>query len=154
MWYEVGCSNKILAWREWRLMLDSLTWDECKDEVAKQWNLVPRVNHYLVIDDIDNWPTPWELINDDIYCDLSVALGMFYTFVLTSHLSGADARLKILKIKDNWVNLCLVDGGKYVLNWDAGKVVNIPIPQLVGSVFDYSIFDFTDKLDIERDECE
>ena len=148
IWHDISCRDRILKWREWRNSLALLTLDECLKEVAVAWAKAPLVNHYLTPDDINEWPDPWQLINDNIYCDLSIALGMFYSITLCDnpHISD-NVRIEIYKSVDGWINLCSIDQGLYMLNWEPRSVVNIStLPNLGNSIFVYSKIDLVNKL--------
>jgi len=80
--------------------------------------------HYLAPDQISNWPNPWQLITDNLYCDLSIALGMYYSLALLDHPKITDLRLQVYKVPEGWLNLSSINQGKYVLNYNHGKVVN------------------------------
>lgn len=148
IWHDISCRDRILKWREWRNTLSTLTLDECLNEVATAWAKAPVVNHYLIPDDFNEWPDPWNLINDNIYCDLGIALGMFYTLSLCDNLNVRDnIRIEIYKSSDGWTNLCSVDDGLYMLNWAQRAVVNkSTIPNLGNPIFSYSKIDLTSKL--------
>ena len=126
MWYDISCADRLLRWRDWRHSLDDLPYQEALSAVAKTWMMVPRVNHYLTPDEIHNWPTPWEPINDNMYCDLAVALGMLYSLQLSKHGNDHELSLVIINHGSNWLNLCLADGWLNVLNWQEGTIVNTP----------------------------
>ena len=57
---------------------------------------VPISNHYLHSDFIKDWPTPWELLSDNIYCYYARALGMFYSMRLLGNNT-----LEIVEAKDH-----------------------------------------------------
>ena len=85
------------------------------------WFRSPISARYLHWDDHRTWPTPWQLLNDDIYCEIARALGMLYTIAMTE-----DARIDRLEmIQTDQDNLVLVDSGKYILNWAPGQLLNI-----------------------------
>ena len=90
IWHDINCRDRILKWREWRNSLTTLTLEDCLKEIAITWAKAPLVNHYLISDDINDWPDPWNLINDNIYCDLAVTLGMFYTLTLCDNPNIPD----------------------------------------------------------------
>lgn len=148
LWHDISCRDRILKWREWRNSLVPLPLDECLKEVAINWAKAPLINHYLTPDDINEWPDPWQLINDNIYCDLSIALGMFYSIALCDnpHISD-NIRIEIYKTSDGWINLCSIDQGLYMLNWTPRSVVNIStLPNLGNPIFVYSKIDLVNKL--------
>lgn len=147
LWHDINCRDRILKWREWRNSLADLTKGDCLKEVAITWAKAPLVNHYLIPDDIKDWPDPWTLINDNIYCDLAITLGMFYTLSLSDNPHIDNVNIEIYKSSEGWINLCSVDQGLYMLNYSPGLVVNkSTIPNLGNPIFSYSKIDLTNKL--------
>ena len=79
-------------------------------------------NHYLHPADIEDWPNPWNLLNDNNYCEYARALGMLYTLMLLGvkdidFVDGIDDNA-------NEVVLVLVDNAKYIMNWCPESVLN------------------------------
>ena len=85
------------------------------------------MSHYLHPADIEDWPNPWDLLNDNNYCDYARALGMIYTLMLLgiNDIDFVDA----LDDNANEVVLVLVDNAKYVMNWCPNSVVNTDLTQ-------------------------
>lgn len=124
MWFEQSPDNRIIAWREWRNDLEKLSPEDAVQVVAESWAKVPTVMHYLAPDQVNEWPNPWQLITDNIYCELGIALGMYYSLALLENPQITDLKLQIYKTPEGWLNLSSANQGKYVLNYDHGKVVN------------------------------
>lgn len=147
MWFNEPPDRRIVAWRDWRNSLDRLNSNEIVNQVCKDWSRVPTVLHYLSPDQPDQWPNPWELVYSNIYCDLAVCLGMFYTFCLLETTEFDDVELKIYRTDSGWTNLSSINQGKYVLNYNYGQVVN---SQCVSEdqmklAYSYSKFDLLHK---------
>lgn len=111
--------------REWFKLKESLVEQDTSTiciEVDKFWQKAPLSAHYLHPADVEDWPNPWELINDNTYCYYGRALGMVYTLLLLGikDIDFVDA------IDDNSENvvLVLVDNAKYVLNYWPDSVLN------------------------------
>ena len=54
--------------REWFKLKENLSGQDLSTicvEVDKFWQRVPLSTYYLHPDDIEDWPNPWELINDN-----------------------------------------------------------------------------------------
>jgi hypothetical protein len=85
------------------------------------WWRAPMINHYLHWDDHCAWPSPWELLADNMYCDLARALGIVYTIMMIEHEKTQEISL-ICTDNDNLVQ---VNQGKYILNWAPGEILNI-----------------------------
>lgn len=89
------------------------------------WFQAPIVNHLILWQNARSWPTPWQLLNNNGYCELARALGIVYTVMLVGNYTD----LKIIQTTQD--NLVLVDHGKYILNWAPGEMLNThstPIP--------------------------
>ena len=114
--------TRLKAWSDLRTNLQNLSLEAKCVEVDKFWQSVPIQTYYLHTDYIKDWPTPWELISDNVYCNYARALGMIYTLLLTG-----TKNLELVEAKDdnsNEVILVLVDDAKYVLNYWPDTVVN------------------------------
>jgi len=119
--------TKLRAWHDLKENLQSADLQTICVEVDKFWQQCPMVNHYLHPADIEDWPNPWDLLNDNNYCLYARGLGMIYTLML---LGINDIDL-VEAIDDNSkeVVLVLVDNAKYVMNWCPGSVVNTELSQ-------------------------
>lgn len=148
MWFEQPTDNRIIAWREWRNTLENLSVEQVVEQVASAWARVPTVLHYLAPDTIDDWPNPWQLITDNVYCDLSICLGMHYTLLLIDKPEIQDLQLNIYKGPNGWINLSSIDQGKYVLNYNHGAVVNMSHVKKdnIKLIFSYSDIDLCNKI--------
>jgi hypothetical protein len=97
------------------------------------WFRAPIVNHLIYWEDAKSWPTPWHLLNNNGYCELARALGIVYTIMIIENRTYTD--LKIIQTNED--NLVLVDGGKYILNWAPGEMLNThstPIPTVKNAI--------------------
>ena len=117
--------QKILNWREFRSSL--ITWPDDIERVAKAWTHAPLSSNYLVFDNPRKWPDAWSLINDGIFCDISVALGMFYTLYYSSYPHKDTMKIEHYHLphKHQTLNLVSLEQGKYMLNYQLGRSVNI-----------------------------
>jgi hypothetical protein len=71
-------------------------------------------------DDRADWPDPWQLLSDNLYCPLARGLGILYTITLLDRVDLQDAVL----VEVGSDNLVLIDREKYILNWDSSTIVN------------------------------
>lgn len=117
--------------RTFQLRLDA--WANLRDQVRSQdtetaltninrwWFQTPWSAYHLHWDDQSTWPDPWELLSDNLFCDVARGLGMLYTISLLDHADLTDAEL-VLTSEGH--NLVLVNKRKYILNWDQDIIVN------------------------------
>jgi len=147
LWHDINCHDRILNWREWRQSISNLSSQGCLKSVADAWARAPIVTHYLTPDIPEEWPDPWTLIHDNIYCDLGIALGMFYTIALLDRPELDNVRLEIYNTRNGWINLCSIDRGLYLLNWSPRSIVNTTTVSLPETpTFTYSKLDLASKL--------
>lgn len=111
--------------REWRNLrnkiLDLPIPDKCIT-VDAWWQMAPLVTHYLHPMDQQNWPDPWNLLSENMYCLLTRALGIVYTLQM-SQIS--DINLVIANDRQgDECPLVLVDNAKYILNYWPDSVLN------------------------------
>lgn len=118
--------------REWFKLKERLVDQELPTicvEVDTFWQKVPLSSHYLHPADVESWPNPWELINDNHYCYYARALGMIYTLLLLG-VKDIDF-VEATDYNSNDVVLVLVDNAKYVMNYWPETVVNSSLTEFV-----------------------
>jgi len=109
------------AWAELRSHAQKLSAEQALFEINRWWFAAPWRAYHLHWDDQKDWPDPWELLSDNIYCDVARALGILYTISLLDHADLTDAELVLTR---DGHNLVLVDKRKYILNWEHNSIVN------------------------------
>lgn len=120
--FQCSYDLRLQKWYELRTKLESHDLETMCVEVDNWWQKAPLVNHYLHPDFSSFWPDPWELINENTYCNFARGLGMVYTL----HLLGIhDVELVEAKDYNNEdVVLVLVEDAKYILNYWPNTVLN------------------------------
>ena len=89
------------------------------------WFNSPWTSYHLHWDDLTEWPDPWQLLDDNIFCEVARGLGIVYTI---SMLSRSDITSADLILTEEGNNLVLINSGKYILNWEAAEIVNTHLP--------------------------
>ena len=135
--FQINYEVRLRSWYELRQSLINSNIEEKCVCIDKFWQQAPLVNHYLHPSDINNWPTPWELLSDNNYCPIARGLGMVYTLISL----GVDDIDFCLALDDNKENVAivLVDNAKYILNYWPDMVLNIKSTD----------FEIVEKLDID-----
>jgi len=108
----------------WNLLRDrcqNLSPKHALENINAWWFGVPWRPYYLHWDDQEIWPDPWQLLNDNIYCDVARGLGILYTITL---LERTDLEPASLVLTETGHNLVLVAKEKYILNWEPNSIVN------------------------------
>ena len=109
----------------WRMMRESIKSKIVEHQcvvVDQWWQQCPLVNYHLSWTDIENWPDPWTLLSENIYCPLSRALGMIYTLLLNE-----VNNVELVLVRDEQAEehyLVLVDKPKYTLNYWPNSVIS------------------------------
>lgn len=112
---------RLECWNLLRVQCQDLTPESALDNINSWWRNCPWRPYYLHWDDQPTWPDPWQLLSDNVYCDLARALGIVYTITM---LDRADLMPVDLVLTDTGHNLVRVAKSKYILNWEADIVVN------------------------------
>ena len=120
MW-PLTFADRLAAWADLRSQCQSLDLEPALSAINSWWFTSPWQPYYLHWDDQPNWPDPWQLLSDNVYCDLAKALGILYTISLLDRADMADAKLVLA---DDGSNLVLVAKEKYILNWNKESIVN------------------------------
>lgn len=124
MW-KLSPAQRLERWRALRSQMSQNDLETALDICSQFWVPAPTAPWYLETTDTDNWPDPWQLIQDNYYCPLAKALGMLYTIDL-SELKPMSIELRVYRNQEDKSihNLVWIDDGKYVLNSDDVGVLN------------------------------
>jgi hypothetical protein len=120
MWPQTF-SDRLASWNQLRSHCQTLSVESALAEINRWWFRAPWRPYYLHWDDAETWPDPWQLLSDNIYCEVARGLGILYTVTLLDHADIKSAELVLTK---SGHNLVLVDQTKYILNWTPDTVVN------------------------------
>lgn len=118
--------KRLQAWAELRNHCASGDVISCLNYINDWWMSAPWRPYYLHWDDLAVWPDPWQLLLDNIYCDLARSLGIVYTIMMLDRAELGTVEI----IETDLGNLVLVDSGKYILNWCAGTILNNPSTEI------------------------
>lgn len=114
--------ERLRHWAEFRDSLKNSSLEEQCVKVDQFWQQSPMIDYYLHPDEIEKWPDPWLLLNDNAYCYYARALGIVYTLLL---LGKKD--IEIVEATDynsNDVVLVVDNYAKYVMNYWPDSVLN------------------------------
>ena len=117
--------QRLAAWNSLRDRVRDQSKSDALTEINAWWQKTPWRAYHLHWDDRQDWPDPWQLLSDNIYCDLARALGIMYTITVLDRDDMQDAEL----IETDQGNLVLVEGGKYILNWGRDLGLNTNLQQ-------------------------
>jgi hypothetical protein len=125
--FQLKAEDRLRAWRDFRTTLDTLQLENAMAQIAEFWAQAPFSPYHLDPESIDQWPDPWTLIDENVYCDIAKCLGIVYTAILTQHRTDLSAEIRVYEDPRTGYefNLAFFDQGKYILNMIDRSVVNI-----------------------------
>ena len=116
---------RLESWTALRTIAQDQDLETALAAINAWWSNSPWKAYYLHWDDYAHWPDPWQLLSDNIYCDIARGLGILYTITVLDRDDLQDAVL----VDSDQGNLVLVENGKYILNWDQSIRLNINLQQ-------------------------
>lgn len=114
-------SARLESWHQLRDRTQNFSIESALTEINSWWFCAPWRPYYLHWDDQHTWPDPWQLLSDDVYCEVARGLGILYTIKL---MERSDLAPVDLVLTQEGTNLVLVAKEKYILNWEPDSVVN------------------------------
>lgn len=99
-----------LAWYQLRQHLEKS--EDPLSDVTNFFIRLPRVKFYTDPYDSSTWPTPWELINENEYCEFNLILGICYTIQLTERFKDIRPTINLaldMVDKNLYYLLCIND---------------------------------------------
>jgi hypothetical protein len=117
--------QRLAAWNSLRDRVRDQSKLDALSEINIWWQQTPWRAYHLHWDDRQDWPDPWQLLSDNIYCDLARGLGILYTITVLDRDDMQDAEL----VETEQGNLVQLDGGKYILNWGRDLGLNTNLQQ-------------------------
>lgn len=121
MIWPAAFAARLDRWNQLRNQVQDLPAESALTEINQWWFRAPWVPYHLHWDDQETWPDPWQLLSDNMYCDLARGLGILYTITM---LDRADMTPASLVLTQEGHNLVLLPNEKYILNWEPDTVVN------------------------------
>lgn len=109
------------SWNQLRTQVADQPVESALETINSWWFQSPWTAYHLHWDDQITWPDPWQLLSDNMYCEVARGLGILYTITC---LNRGDIDSAELVLTNDGRNLVLVDKSKYILNWDRTVVLN------------------------------
>lgn len=113
---------RLREWKSLRIISRGKPLDQLCVDIDSWWQQVPLVNYHTHPLDTGSWPDPWTMLSENIYCNLTRALGICYTLLMCDvysiHLYQATNHECVEH------NLVVVGSAKYVLNYYPNTVLS------------------------------
>ena len=121
MKWPVTFEARLDSWNQLRTQVADQPVESALETINSWWFRSPWTAYHLHWDDQTTWPDPWQLLSDNMYCEVARGLGILYTITCLNRGEMDSAEL-VLTNDDR--NLVLLDKSKYILNWDQTVVLN------------------------------
>lgn len=123
--------EKLATWKKFR---DSI--EESEDpfgQVLEFYKQAPRSKISCDPWDQSTWSKPWELLEEDCYCEFGIVLGMCYSLQLTDRFSGSNFEIHIStdNKKSETYYLLFVDNN--IINYNNRVVLREELPDALFS---------------------
>ena len=113
--------DRLVQWSQLKKRTAALPLESALIEINAWWFNTPWTPYHLHWDERANWPDPWQLLEDNLFCSLARGLGILYTIAIVNRPDIESAELTEVGSD----NLVLINKKKYILNWDRDQIVNI-----------------------------
>lgn len=123
--FSKDIGQRLEYWLELRKSLES-----CLDPLETVWDFWHSAPFSPYNNKVDpfyqkNWPTPWEIITDNIYDDFTKALMIGWTLKMTKRYRNSNIEIKTLvDINDREYNIVCVDN-RWALNFNDNGPINL-----------------------------
>jgi len=85
--------DRLKMWRDFRLTLEES--NSPFEDTIEFWNNAPLSSIASDPYNKETWPTPWEMIEENRYCDFTKILAIYYTLQLTDRFSNSCFEIHI-----------------------------------------------------------
>lgn len=85
--------DRLASWQDFRKTLETSA--SPLEDAVNFYNQAPTVNMHTDPWDNTMWPSPWELVNENQYCDFCKLLGICYSLQLTERLNQKTFEIHI-----------------------------------------------------------
>jgi len=93
MFYKHKYEDRLASWSNFRKTLE--TCENPIQEAINYYDNAPQVSINTDPWDQNTWPTPWQLVAENQYCNFCKLLGVCYSLQLTNRFTGKDFEIYI-----------------------------------------------------------
>lgn len=119
--------SRLSSWRQLRMIAGDSTVEDALVMIDRWWQQTPLVNHHLHPQDQGNWPDPWTMLSENIYCPLTRALGIVYTMKMSIDRSSTILIASDAMAEEHY--LVQPSGANYLLNYYPDTVLSNTLSQ-------------------------
>lgn len=116
--------DRITSWAKFRHSLEHSL--QPLQDIAEFWSDTKIIPFNRAVDPYNqfSWPSPWQIIADNVYDELTLALMIGYTIKLTNKFQNSNVEIRTLvdSNRKQMYNVIYVDN-EFVLNYEKSQVV-------------------------------
>lgn len=131
---QVIIEDRITSWAKFRHSLENSS--QPLQDIAEFWSDIKTIPFNKAVDPYNqfSWPSPWQIIADNVYDDLTLALMIGYTVKLTNKFQNSNVEIRTLvdSNRKQLYNVIYVDN-EFVLNYEKSRLV--PVKDIPDSFF-------------------
>jgi|TARA_B110000977_G_scaffold103544_1_gene135117 hypothetical protein len=135
--FDKTYEDRLLAWSKFRQGLETST-DPIQD-VIDNYNTAPTVSIHTDPWNQDSWPSPWQLILENQYCEFSRVLGMCYSLQLTERFNQVSFEIHITTDYEKSASYYILIVDKYVIGYYNSYIAISELPTSLVSEKIYSM---------------
>lgn len=114
--------ERLRAWHEFRLTLE--TSENPIQDTIDLYNKAPLVSIMMDPYNLETWLDPWELLNENLYCDFAIILAIGYTLSLTDRFLTEVKEIHICTNKEIAQTKYLLYIGDKVIGYQRNTAVD------------------------------
>lgn len=120
--FEKTYEDRLESWSNFRSTLENT--NDALQATIDQYATAPIVNIQTDPWDRNTWPTPWELVLENQYCDFCRLLGICYSLQLTDKFSASTFEIHIAVDKEQEKTYYLLFVDEYVVGYNEVSYVH------------------------------
>jgi len=125
--FDQKYEDRLSSWSCLRQSLEVST-TPLKD-LIEAYDHAPRVSIHTDPWDKATWPSPWELVLENQYCQFCIVLGMAYSLQLTERFKGSNFEIHIGIDRDSKEQYYLLFVNNHILGWNNTCIDRSELPQ-------------------------
>ena len=135
--YNKKYEERLAAWSEFRSSLEDSKTPFL--DVVEFYASAPKTRYAVDPWGQSTWPDPWQLLEENLYCEFSVVLGMCFSLQLTDKFSGSNFEIHICTNNEKAETHYLLFVDNNVIGYDGGVVLKEEMPEALYSQMIYSM---------------
>lgn len=119
--FKKSYEERLSLWRKFRVSLE--TSEAPLEDAIQFYNSAPDAPLNVDPWERSTWPDPWQLLDENVYCEFNRVLGICYSLQLTDCFKGSEFKIHI-STDNNLGYVYLLEVDQKIIGWDESKVVD------------------------------